>query len=108
MTLERWQDLETTIRDRFEVESRGNEPLEEGPGTYEFIVFTSPAGKIRLEFVTKPVVTGKHTSGGRKMGVATNVSYDYSETEFNHVLHAYRWVDGDWQEMDAKAFAKEE
>lgn len=105
MTLERWQDLETTIRDRFEVETRGEEPLEEGPGKCDFIVFTSPAGKIRLEFITKPVVTGKHTGGGRRMGVATTVSYDYSDSEFSHSLYAYRWDNGDWQEIDPKAFA---
>ena len=105
MTTERWQDLETTIRDRFDVESRGEEPMEEGPGKRDFIVFTTPAGNMRLEFVTKPVVTGKHTSGGRKMGVATNVSYDYSEDEFSHSLHAYQWLNGEWDEIDAKAFA---
>lgn len=106
MTIERWQDLVTTILDRFTVESRGDEPLPEGPGKSEFIVFTSPAGKIRLEFVTKPVVTGKHTSGGRRMGVATQVTYDYSDSEFNHALHAYRWTDGDWQEIDSSSFAR--
>lgn len=105
MTKDRWLDIEATIRDRFPVEQRGQEPLEEGPGTIDFIEFTSPAGKIRLELVTKPVVLGKHTFGGRKMGTATGVSYDYSSDEFNHTLHAYQWLNGEWDEIDAKAFA---
>ncbi len=105
MTKERWDDLVATILDRFAVENRGQEKLEEGPGTCDFIEFTSPAGKIRLEMVTTPVVLGKHTFGGRKMGTATGVSYDYSNDEFNHHLQAYQWMNDDWQEIDAKAFA---
>jgi len=105
MTKERWDDLVATILDRFPVDNRGQEPLEEGPGTADFIEFTSPAGKIRLELITKPVVLGKHTFGGRKMGTATGVSYDYSDSEFNHSLHAYQRVNDEWQEIDAKAFA---
>lgn len=108
MTLERWQDLVTTILDRFPVEKRGKEKLDEedGPGDCDFIEFTSPAGKMRLELITKPVVLGKHTFGGRKVGTATGVSYDYSADEFNHTLHAYQWKNNAWDEIDAKAFAK--
>lgn len=105
MTTERWQDLLTTILDRFPVEERGQGPLPEGPGTMEFVVFTSPAGKMRLEFVTKPVILGKHTAGGRRMGAASQVSYDYSQDEFTHSLHAYRWSDGEWQEVDSGSFS---
>lgn len=108
MTKERWDDLVATIRDRFPVEKFGQEKLEEGPGTADFIEFTSPAGKMRLELVTKPVVLGKHTFGGRKVGTATGVSYDYSPDEFNHSLHAYQWLNGDWNEIDAKAFAAQD
>ncbi len=106
MTQERWTDLVATILDRFTVEERGESPLEEGPGKLEFIVFTSPAGKIRLEFITRPVVTGKHTSGGRRVGVSTNVTYDYCEPDFSRSMHAYRWEANDWQEIEASAFMK--
>jgi hypothetical protein len=107
MTKERWDDLVTTILDRFPIDKRGQEPLEEGPGQRDFIEFTSPAGKMRLELVTRPVVLGKHTFGGRKIGTATGVSYDYSSDEFTHSLNAYQWLNGAWDEIDAKAFAKE-
>ncbi len=105
MTKERWDDLVTTILDRFPIDKRGQEPLEAGPGECDFIEFTSPAGKMRLELVTKPVVTGKHTFGGRKIGTATGVKYDYSADEFTHNMRAYQWQDNDWYEIDAKAFA---
>lgn len=107
MTKERWDDLVATILDRFPVDNRGHEPLEEdeGPGKRDFVEFTSPAGKMRLELVTKPVVLGKHTFGGRKVGTATGVSYDYSTDEFNHSLHAYQWKNEVWDEIDARAFA---
>lgn len=104
MTKERWDDLVATILDRFEVARRGQEPLEEGPGQADFIEFTSPAGQIRLELITRPVVLGKHTFGGRKVGTATGVTYDYSDSEFTHSLHAYRRQGEDWAEIDAKAF----
>lgn len=105
MTKERWDDTVATILDRFPGSRRGQEPLEEGPGEREYIEFTSPAGKMRLELITRPVVLGKHTFGGRKVGAATGVSYDYSSDEFTHSMHAYQWKDNDWQEIDAKAFA---
>lgn len=104
MTKERWDDLIATILDRFPVERRGQEPLEEGPGQRDFVEFTSPAGKVRLELITRPVVLGKHTFGGRKIGTATGVKYEYSESEFTHGLHAYRWTGGEWQEIEAKSF----
>lgn len=108
MTKERWDDLVSTILDRFPIDRRGQDPLEEGPGECDFVEFTSPAGKMRLEFVTRPVVLGKHTFGGRKIGAATGVSYDYSSDEFTHSMHAFQWTEGDWKEIDAKAFASQD
>lgn len=106
MTKDRWQDLVATILDRFPVDKRGQDPLEDQPGTVDFIEFTSSAGKMRLEFVTQPVILGKHTFGGRKMGAATGVTYDYSADESTHSLHAFQWLNGEWDEIDARAFAK--
>ncbi len=107
MTKDRWLDLVATILDRFPVDKRGQEKLDEdeGPGECDFIEFTSPAGKMRLELLTKPVVLGKHTFGGRKMGAAAGVKYDYSDAEFHHSLHAYQWKSDGWDEIDAKAFS---
>lgn len=105
MTLERWQDLVATILDRFAVSDRGQQALEEGPGTREYIEFASPAGDIRLEFTTRPVVIGKKTFGGRKVGTATGVKYEYSQTETSHQFSAWRKVDGQWQEVDPQTFA---
>lgn len=104
MTKERWDDLVATILDRFPVDKRGQEPLEDHPGQCDFIEFTSPAGKMRLELITRPVVLGKHTFGGRKIGTATGVKYDYSDDEFTHSMRAFQWKDDDWYEIDAKAF----
>lgn len=106
MTKDRWDDLVATIRDRFPDNTRSTEPLEGEPGQCEAIEFTSSAGKMRLEFITRPVITGRHIGGGRRMGVATNVTYDYSADEMSHSLHAYQWLNGAWDEIDANAFAK--
>lgn len=105
MTPERWADLVSTILDKFPVNQRGQEPLEEGPGTRDFIEFSGPAGEIRLEFITRPVVIGKKTFGGRKIGTAAGVKYEYSPDETSHRFTAWRKVGNDWQEIDPSSFA---
>lgn len=105
MNRERWLDIKTSIQDRFVVSNIGQEPLEDRPGTADFIEFTSPAGKFRLEFIDAARVTGVSTSSGRKMGTAGRISRTFSSTESVTRLDAYRWDGQVWQPMDASAFA---
>lgn len=108
MTPEKWQNITGNIKDNFEVEDEGKTHLEdEGGVDIEFIVFQGPLGKMRLEFITKPVVLDKKTTYSRRIGSETKVDYVYSETEKSHQLIAYKWDDGqdDWIEIEAGAFA---
>lgn len=104
MTPERWSDLVSTILDRFPVNRRGQEPVAEGPGTVEYVEFTAPTGEIRLEYTSRPVVIGKKTFGGRKIGTAAGVQYEYSPDEVGHQFKAWRKVGADWQEVDPSTF----
>ncbi len=104
MTRDRWLDTITSIVDRFPVLDRGQQPLDGEPGTVDYIEFTGPTGDIRLEFVTRPRIMGKKAHGGRRVGTAASVSYEYSADEEVHELSALRKVNGQWEEIDSSAF----
>jgi hypothetical protein len=107
MTNEKWQKIKGEVLDKFEVEDQGEEHIDdEGGIDVDFIVFLSPMGKIRLEFVTKPVVLDRKTTYSKRIGSETKIDYVYSEDEKSQQLFAYKWseADDEWEEMDSKAF----
>lgn len=108
MLPEKWKDILGNIKEKFDILENGSEHLEEDGGTdIEFVVFESPMGKIRLEFITRPVVLDKKTNYSNRIGSETAVKYVYSETEKSHQMIAYKWDDteDDWIEMDGGMFA---
>lgn len=109
MTPEKWENIKGNILDNFEIEDKGTEHLpDEGGVDIDYIVFFGPIGKMRLEFVTKPVVLDKKTLYSNRIGSETKVEYVYSAVEKNQQLMVYKWesdVD-DWVEMDAGIFDK--
>jgi hypothetical protein len=105
MRPEKWQNLIDDIKDKFKVEKEGREHLDEQGGTdIEFIIFKGPLGRMKLEFITKPVVLDKKTVYSRRIGSQTNVEYVYSQDEKTHRLTAYKWDESqaDWVEIDEK------
>lgn len=107
MIKEKWDDIRGSILDKFEVEDSGSEHIDdEGGVDVEYVVFLGPLGKIRLEFITKPVILDKKTSYSRRIGSETNVEYVYSKDETSQQLFAYKWneMSSEWDEMDAGAF----
>ena len=105
MTPEKWENLIDNIKDKFEVEEHGTEHLDEMGGTdIEFIIFKSPLGRVKLEYITKPVVLDKKTSYSQRIGSETSVEYVYSEDEKTSRLVAYKWEDNDWIEINADNF----
>jgi len=103
MTKEKWQNIVGMIKDQFEVEDEGKEDLEDAPNSMvEFIVFNGPLGKIKLEYITKPVLLDKRTIGSRRIGSETTVEYIYSDDEFSNTFKAYQWEDdnNEWKEME--------
>jgi len=103
MQLEKWNNITGMIKDQFEVEEEGKDDLEDVPnGTVEFIIFQGPLGRIKLEYITKPIVLDKKTIGSRRIGSETAVEYIYSEDEVSQTFKAYIWEDerNDWVEME--------
>lgn len=107
MTLEKWCDTVNKIKDNFKVEEHNNYRLEEEGGTdIEFITFISPLGKMKLEFISKPVVLDKKTIYSNRIGSETKVDYIYSQDEKSHKLKIYKWdnTQDDWLQIDNKNF----
>ncbi len=104
---EKWKNVIGNIKDNFEVEEHDSHHLdEEGGKTIEYIIFTGPLGRMKLEYISRPIVLDKKTTYSRRIGSETKVEYVYSEDEKSHRMVAYKWNEDrdDWAEMDARAF----
>ena len=101
MTPERWNNIVGGIKEKFTVLEEGEFELEDMPGTCESIVFESPMGKMKLEFITKPVITDKKVITSRRIGASASVEYTYSDTEETHKFECYRWDEklDDWKQV---------
>ena len=106
MSPDKWEQLKGQIQDQFKNISITQEELEDfDRGEKEIVLFDGPLGKMKLEYITRPVVIDKQTHGSRRIGSHTDVEYIYSETESSHSIKAYKWDDNqdDWLEIDTKA-----
>lgn len=104
MSPERWQEIIGNIKDNFSVIDKGSEHLTEGGGVdIEYIIFQGPLGKMRLEFISKPIIIDKKTTYSRRIGSETKVDYVYSQEEKSHLLKAYKWDEDqeEWIEIEA-------
>ena len=107
MSPEKWEKIVGNIKDNFKVEADGKERFEDEDGLeVEYIVFAGPLGRMKLEFITRPVIIDKKTKYSNRIGAETVVEYVYSQDEKNHKLKAYKWDEAlnDWLEMEAKKF----
>lgn len=107
MTKEKWQEILGNIADNFEVEEREKTHLdEEGGIDIEHVIFKGPLGRMKLEFIVKPVVLDRKTKYSNRIGSQTVVEYVYSPDEKTYKLKAYKWDSAinDWVEMEAKNF----
>ena len=107
MTPEKWKDITGNIKDNFEVLDEGITRMDdEGGVDIEYVEFRGPLGKMRLEFIAKPIVLDKKTTYSRRIGSETKVDYVYSESEKNFILMAYKWdeANDNWVEIDNASF----
>lgn len=103
---EKWLDTKDMIKRKFTVLAEGREDIEDIPNAFvEFIEFSGPTGRMRLERTTKPAVIDKKTMYSKTGGRASQIQYTYSPDEIVHRLEAFRWNDAtsDWEEMRAPA-----
>ena len=105
MTIERWEDILSNIKDNLKVIEHNKEHLEEEGGVdIEYIIFEGPIGKMRLEFITRPLVLDKKVNYSNRIGSESKVDYIYSKDEKTHKFMAYKWKDVDWVECSADNF----
>ncbi len=107
MTPEKWINTKNDIKDKFPTKNEGELFVdEEGGIEIEYIEFEGPIGKMRLEFISKPVIIDKKTNFSKRIGSETNVNYIYSTEDKSHKLVVYKWSDyeSDWEEVEANMF----
>ena len=110
MNDEKWEEIKEMAKKNFEV--LANEiselPKEQGNGTREELIFNGPLGKMKLEFIVKPLVLGKKTHYSKRMGTSAKVDYITSATEKVRTLLAYKWDEaGDnWVSINASEFGE--
>ncbi len=104
MTKEKWTSIVGNVLDNFQVLEHEKEFFdEEGGIDVEYLIFNGPLGKMRLEFIEKPIVLGKKTNYSNRIGSETGVEYVYSDTEKSSRLEVYKWSEenDDWLEVEA-------
>jgi dephospho-CoA kinase len=100
VTDDKWELLREQIQRKFGIEARTeNEPVDE-VATREVIVFRTPAGKMKLERVTRPLVLDKRIHFSKRAESARSVEYVYSKTEKTHRETLFRWAGTAWEEID--------
>lgn len=105
MSPDKWKTIKGQILDNFKNVEQVKEALEEPEvGECEILEFDGPLGRMRIEFITRPVVLDKVTHGSRRIGSDHSVEYIYATDEFSHLLKAYKWNqdNNDWLEIDLK------
>lgn len=106
MTYERWQELCDKVRDKYEIEEEEKQANSDGVGTREWLVFSGPGGRIKLELIKRPVKIGTKTLYSNRIGSDVSVEHEYSDTDESISLKAYRFnKEGDeWEEINAESF----
>ena len=103
MTNERWEEIIGHVKDNFELIDHLTKDLPEeiGPGTVEILEFKSPAGQMRLEWTTQPLIIDKKTIGSNRIGSDVTIEYKYSDTEKVHKFKAFKFDEAsqDWVEL---------
>lgn len=109
MKPERWQEILEQIKKSFTVEDEGRiESEEQGGTTLEYIVFSGPLGRLRLEFYSHPALLDTKTKYHKRIGSETEVEYIYSPTDKVHSLKVFRWdeAEDDWTPFATNTFSE--
>ena len=105
MTHDKWLDLIDKIDDKFGISEEHRSRLEDVPeSTVETLIFGSPLGKIKLEWISKPRTLGEKTTYSRRIGSDVKVDKVYSQDEQVEYLKAYKEIDGEWSEINPNSF----
>ncbi len=101
---DKWKDTLAMVKEKFPVLSAGREEMGGIPSAFlEFVEFSGPQGKMRLEYTTQPAVLDKKTIYSKTGGSASKVEYVYDPSEIVHRFRALCFNDarGEWEEVKA-------
>ncbi len=113
MDIDKWEQLKEELKRKFEIMSARTEDLimdtQDGPvkqGTAEVLEISTPLGRVKLAYETRPLVLDKKFIYSHRAGQAARTEYEFSETEKTYKLKAYKWDDDneEWKEIDASNF----
>ena len=113
MDIDQWEAMKDGLRRKFEFEEEAEEELkmdtadgEVIKGSANFVVMSTPIGRVKLAFEKKPLVLDKHEHFSHRAGEAPRTEYKFSDTEFSYKLKAYKWndIDETWNPIDADSF----
>ncbi len=104
MSPDKWEEIKDMAKKNFEVLEIGKSENEDV--ITEELIFNGPLGKIKLEFVSKPLVLSKNVHYSKRMGDTAKVDYVTSDTEKTNTLFAYKWNPAGeiWEEINAASF----
>lgn len=116
MTKEKWQNTIGMIDDKFGIDDKRSEKEEIGQDANgddvfektEIVEFNGPLGKMKLEFLSRPIVLDKKTSFSRRIGSRVDVKYIFSDSETSTKFRAFKWNKEleVWDEIDGSIFDK--
>ena len=107
MTDDKWVQIVDRAKDKFQIEIQDKSETTREDGSWErreWVIFTGPMGRIKLERVIRPAILGRESHYSRRQGTSATVTYEYSDSETTQALNVFREVAGEWESMDAKAF----
>ena len=108
MSPEKWEEIKETAKKNFQVESEEifELPQEQGGGMKETLIFIGPLGKMKLEYLVKPLVIQQKAIFSNRMGASSTVNYVKSDTEKVRTFLAYKWDEAseDWVKISSSNF----
>lgn len=102
MDQDKWNVIAGKIKEMCVVEEDTTGELDDRPGNYWRIIFTSPAGRIKLERTRAAKKMGEHTSYSNRIGSDVVIEKKFSEDEFVEYINAWKWNEStdEWDELD--------
>jgi hypothetical protein len=98
---EKWEELVSRIERKLKVYEKRSLTSPDGKTKTETLVFSGPAGRMKLERVSKPLVIDKKMHYSRRIGSTPSTEYVYSPTEKVQKVRLFKWSEQkqDWEEI---------
>lgn len=107
MTDDKWTEILDRVQDKFKFEAHEHDESAREDGSWErreWVVFTGPMGRIKLERVIRPAILSREEHYSKRQGTSATVKFNYSDTETTQALNVYREIAGEWDPIDARSF----